>query len=165
MRVHGVSIRDVYISWNWSNGDFNQEKGEKWLGIFPGLSSPELCEAIAPSDIESEFQRQNHPDVFVANRIPFKVHDFSVENEFVSDPTGHFRLNVFLEASNVEQAKEGFITWLILSGLTEEQIGQLDINYLQETDRAAQPAMISICGWLDYPPGYSGALKFNVYCM
>lgn len=78
-------------------------------------------------EIEENFQRLNHPDVFLSNKTPYKTNTFSVSSRFVSVPIGHYAFTV--TAANVEQAKKEVQSWLKSLELTDTQIQTLDIEY------------------------------------
>lgn len=75
---------------------------------------------------QAEFQRENHPDVFLSNNVPYQTAAFSVESEFASSPVGHFRFTVTQKST---AGKNDFLSWLQSLELTEDQITNLDIIY------------------------------------
>lgn len=81
-----------------------------------------------PEKVEN-FQKQNNPDVFLANKTPFSTTDFSVTNEFASEPSEHFRFTIFLTEPNKEIARQKAVEWIKSIGLTDEQITSLDIDW------------------------------------
>lgn len=81
------------------------------------------------NESDQAFQIQNHPDVYLSNQTPFATTQFAISSEFKTDPSGHFAFTLILKGSNKDAAKEAFIDWLISIGLTDDQIGLLDISY------------------------------------
>lgn len=81
-----------------------------------------------PEKVEN-FQKQNNPDVFLANKTPFSTTDFSIANEFSSEPLEHFKFTVTLSGSDKEMSKQRTIEWMKSIGLTDEQIIDLDIDW------------------------------------
>lgn len=71
---------------------------------------------------------QNAPDVYLANRVPYKTTTFSVDAA-LSQATGTDVFTVLLTGANKQQAKQDFITWVKSQGLTDQQIQSLIINY------------------------------------
>lgn len=87
---------------------------------------PELVKRV------ENFQRQNHPDVFLKNKLtnePYETTQFSITSDFVkATPSGHFHFTISLKDDKTS-AKNGFITWLQSLGLTSQQITTLDVTY------------------------------------
>ncbi|OGG06245.1 hypothetical protein A3D05_03720 [Candidatus Gottesmanbacteria bacterium RIFCSPHIGHO2_02_FULL_40_24] len=77
------------------------------------------------AEAERLFQRENHPDVYLANFTPYDSGSFSVQSEFLSD-TNLFRFTVIQKTS---AAKDDFTNWLKSLQLSDQQIGTLDISY------------------------------------
>ncbi|MCL5439143.1 MAG: hypothetical protein M1268_04105 [Patescibacteria group bacterium] len=79
---------------------------------------------------EENFQRKNHPDVFLSNKTPYSTANFSIVNPgFKSLPNGHYYFTITLMGTNKELSKTEFINWLLSLGLTNNQIQNLDITY------------------------------------
>ena len=78
------------------------------------------------AEAEAEFQRQNHPDVFLSNFTPFESATFSLSSEFIGEENGHFRFTV---TSQTSAGKNDFLNWLKSLNLSDNQIAELDISY------------------------------------
>ncbi|MCJ7739756.1 hypothetical protein MUP32_00360 [Candidatus Microgenomates bacterium] len=76
---------------------------------------------------EKEFQRINHPDVFLANLSPYKAENFSVKTGGFKN--GHFSFTVILNKDGQALAKINFFDWLRSKGLDDAQTALLDIDY------------------------------------
>lgn len=72
---------------------------------------------------------KNRPDAFLSNKLPYSTSDFKAVYSFKSAPTGHFAFTVTLLGSNKDSSKLSFIAWVKSFGLSDTQIGQLDITY------------------------------------
>lgn len=96
--------------------------------IGPSLSP---TPTVQPYDITNflEQQKQDNPDVYLSNKVPFSNSYFSVDSTFVSSPTGHFQFKVTLKRDR-DVAKQQFLSWVASQGLGQEQISKLDIIYL-----------------------------------
>ena len=81
---------------------------------------------------EDNFQRENHPDVFLSNQTPYKGSSFTITSEFKSTPSGHFAFKVSLTGSDKSLAKNEFYNWLTSLQLTGQQITLLDIEYISQ---------------------------------
>lgn len=75
------------------------------------------------------FQKENHPDVYLSNRVPYVSGNFEIMAEFKKDPEGHFAFVVYLKTPDPLQGKKLAHVWLISQGLSEDQIKKLDISY------------------------------------
>jgi len=76
---------------------------------------------------ENEFQKQNHPEVFLANQTPYSSGTFEITAEFdntLQNP--HFVFSVSLKSSS---GKADFDAWAMSSGLSQEQLALLDIEF------------------------------------
>lgn len=74
-----------------------------------------------------DFNKTNHPDVYVANKTPYETTDFSVTSRFVPGyPEGHYGFSV---TQNTANAQKAFVAWLHSLGLSDEMINTLDIIY------------------------------------
>lgn len=73
------------------------------------------------------FQRQNYPDIYLANKTPYSTNSFSIE--YSTTETGHYYFIVTLGGTNQDAAKEDFLDWLHSLQLTDQQIQGLDIQY------------------------------------
>lgn len=80
-------------------------------------------------DIRNNWNRQNHPDLFLYNQTPYDSDTFSVTSDFTPEPTGHFYFTIAVK-TNSSQAKLDFIKWAKSLGLTDDQINSLDIRGL-----------------------------------
>lgn len=95
-----------------------------------GPTQPFLPDTQPAGAVEKEdnFQRENHPDVFLSNQTPYKGSSFTVTSEFKSIPSGHFAFKVNLTGSDKSLAKKEFNNWLTSFQLTGQQITSLDIE-------------------------------------
>lgn len=77
-----------------------------------------------------DYNRQNYPDIFLANKLPYSTVDFeAVKAGFKQGtPEGRFYFTVTLKGDTVS-SKNAFISWLKSLGLTDIQIQGLDIEY------------------------------------
>lgn len=75
-----------------------------------------------------EFALKNYPDVYLANKCPFKNDFFSITEELIRDNGGYYRFNVTLNGDQ-SQSKEEFMKWLKNLGLKDTQIESLEIVY------------------------------------
>lgn len=80
---------------------------------------------------EDNFQKENHPDVFLSNQTPFENEMFSIESDFKSTPTGHFYFKIMLKG-NYETSKKAVFDWMKSLGLLDTQIQKLDIEYISK---------------------------------
>lgn len=83
---------------------------------------------LGAQEFEENFQRENHPDVFLANKTPFETDLFAVTNRFVKEPEGHFKFTVYL-LGETSVSQKAFYDWLGSLNLTSEQIAKLDIEF------------------------------------
>lgn len=95
----------------------------------PELDIPSTREAEDFEQKQLDFQRENSPDVFLVNKVPYSEAGFSITSSFTESPTQHFYFNVTLKGSDKNQSKESFQGWLGSLGLTSSQIDKLDIRY------------------------------------
>lgn len=73
--------------------------------------------------------RQNQPDLYLYNQVPYTTATFAVSGSFQSTPQNHFAFIVTLERTNTDKSKQDFINWVKSLGLTDQQIQTLDISY------------------------------------
>lgn len=76
---------------------------------------------------ENEFQLANHPDVYLANQTPYSSPSFEVTAEFdniLQNPRFIFTVTLKQPAG-----KADFNAWAMSSGLTQEQLALLDIEF------------------------------------
>ena len=99
----------------------------KIISVFPPDETQNIPDTMPEGAAEAErlFQRENHPDVYLANFTPYDSGSFSVQSEFLSD-TNLFRFTVIQKTS---AAKDDFTNWLKSLQLSDQQIGTLDISY------------------------------------
>jgi Bacterial Ig-like domain len=80
--------------------------------------------------LEDQWDRISQPDVFLYNQIPYKqayeTADFSVTGDFSSTQNGHIFFTVTVKTA---QGKQAFLNWVKSTGLTDQQIPNLDIRY------------------------------------
>ncbi len=95
-----------------------------------GLTQEFLPDTRPSGFVEDEQSRSLHsdPDVYVSNLLPFSNDSFSVASEFISAPTGHFRIIVTIKGQE-KVSKNSFLTWLKENHLSDGDITKLDIQY------------------------------------
>lgn len=77
-----------------------------------------------------EFNRQNHPDIFLANKTPIKQASFDLyKGTLKSTPQEHYS---FVAVSKADSAKDDLLSYLLSLGLTQDQINSLDIVYISQ---------------------------------
>lgn len=77
-----------------------------------------------------EFNRQNHPDIFLANKTPIKQTTFDLyKGTLKSTPQEHYS---FVLVTKADLAKADLSTYLISLGLTQDQINSLDITTISQ---------------------------------
>ena len=91
----------------------------------PPASLPDTQPPRAAKQSE-EFNRQNHPDIFLANKAPIKRIQFDLyKGALKSTPQEHYS---FVMVTNTEQAARNELsTTLIQLGLNQDQINSLEI--------------------------------------
>lgn len=75
-----------------------------------------------------ELLLRTRPDVYLSNNLPYTNTSFSVDYEFAAGPPSHFAFNVTL-LGDKNVSREDFLAWVRSKGLTDSQIGSLDITY------------------------------------
>ena len=88
----------------------------------PDSSSKEVFE------LRQKYELENEPDLYLYNLLPINETSFSVESEYVREPTGHFKFTITLKGDTT-RSKESFIEWLKVNKLSDQQIQTLDIVY------------------------------------
>lgn len=89
---------------------------------------PDTKPTAAVDELNS-FQRQNHPDVFLANHTPYRADTFSISSNYREGSDGHFYFVVNLRSNLADKGKSDFMNWLTSLKLEDEQIQKLDIDY------------------------------------
>ena len=79
------------------------------------------------AEFEENFQKENHPDVFLSNFTPYSADSFSVSSEFIPVQPGHFRFTVTSLSSS---GRQDFHDWLRSLDFTDSRISALDILYM-----------------------------------
>ncbi len=108
-------------------GQFPKTYSFQTIGPTP-LLLPDTQPPGGPEKVEN-FQKQNSPDVFLANKTPFSTADFFIMNDFISEPLEHFKFTVTLSGPDKEISKQKTIEWIKSIGLTDKQIINLDIDW------------------------------------
>lgn len=85
---------------------------------------------IGDEEVQRKFQLENHPDIYLVNQAPFETSAFYISSRFETTPTEHFVFRVELKGADRAAARLEFENWLKFLGLTEDQIGTLDIEYI-----------------------------------
>lgn len=49
---------------------------------------------------EQMFERQNNPDLFLSNSVPYENQYFQIRSEFTKDPSGHFYFLVYVKGTD-----------------------------------------------------------------
>lgn len=80
------------------------------------------------ADQENTYNRQNQPDIFLSNNVPYENADFSITSDF-SDTTQKFFFIIHLKTADQQQGQAAVTTWLRSLGLQDSQIAQLDLRY------------------------------------
>lgn len=93
------------------------------VGEFKG---PQNTEPEGAAQIEEEFQKQNHPDVFLSNKTPYTSSSFDLTSDFVGGEGGHFQFTV---SQKSDSSQADFHDFSISLGLSEEQFSSLDVIY------------------------------------
>lgn len=107
----------------------NETYSESFYFVTEGETPEEFYEQVDPGillDNSEEEQKKNDPSLYVFNKTPYKTELFSVSSNLTSDDT--IIIHVTLKTDG-EKARQEFIEWLLSIGLTEEQIGELNIEY------------------------------------
>lgn len=77
-----------------------------------------------------DFNRQNHPDLFLANKTPIKQAGFDFyKGTLKITPQEHYS---FVAVGKTDSAKSDLSTYLTSLGLTQDQISPLDITYISQ---------------------------------
>jgi len=76
---------------------------------------------------ENEFQRANHPDVYLANRLPYSTASFEASAVYDNDSTSPGF--VFTVTVKSPSGRDDFRNWVLNSGLTATQLDNLDFRY------------------------------------
>lgn len=100
-------------------------------GITPKPNGKEPKDTI-PSGAAQEainYQKTQHPDIFLASQTPYSTKDFSVLSQFKQQTAGHFAFTVLLKTTDKNVAKNEFISWVKTFSITDQQIQTLDIEY------------------------------------
>lgn len=71
-------------------------------------------------------QRQNFPDIYLAEFVPYDGNTFAVSDDFSASPSGHY---VFTVTQRVSGAKNDFLSWLKKINMTQDQINKLEVSY------------------------------------
>jgi hypothetical protein len=80
------------------------------------------------SQTTSSFEKQNNPDIFLSNQMPYSTDTFYANSAY-SDTQSHYYFVVFMLGSDNNKSKLDFINWVKTFGLTDNQVAKLDIRY------------------------------------
>ncbi len=105
------------------------------FSITPTSTTPPDTGSQAPIEEWNQALEQykiDDPDFYLANFAAYKSNTFAINYFFKSTPQEHYAFRVELFGTDRIQAKRDTIEWIALQGLTQEQIDQLDIEYVGE---------------------------------
>jgi len=94
--------------------------------------TPSFAPDTAPVDsekIQEDFQKNNHPDIYLSNQLPFETTTTKIIAVFVKTPQGHYRIIVRSKSGDKEKSRTEGINWMKSKGLTNAQINNLDVQY------------------------------------
>jgi len=74
-------------------------------------------------------QKNERPDIYVANNTPYESGTFSARADFESKPPAHYYLIVTKKINDEEKVRQDVNLWLQQLDLSNEQIAGLDIRY------------------------------------
>jgi hypothetical protein len=76
----------------------------------------------------NELIKNERPDLFVGQFLPYENSTFLATYDFTKEPTDHYYVTV-ISKSDEQLVRKEFNTWLESLGLTPSQISKLDIRY------------------------------------
>lgn len=80
--------------------------------------------------IEQEnYDRINHPDIYLMNEVPFENEYFAINGYFQEQNSQQYYFIVQRKSSDQDIVSQSLDAWLQLQGLGQEQIQELDIRY------------------------------------
>lgn len=105
----------------------------------PFISSPPKVTRVSPAfkndtqpvggeKTDEEYMKVYTPDIYLANKTPFSGTTFSVTRSFKTKPNEHFAFVISQKAGVLSSQKDA-LAWMKSLGLTDSQIGVLDIEY------------------------------------
>lgn len=99
--------------------------------IFRFTTLVDKSQLVAPdfaNEIESEINKHEYPDSFLAGFTPYTTSSFTVISNYTTDKPEHFFFVVTLFGDKM-QATQDFVSWATATGLTKEQLDTMDIRY------------------------------------
>lgn len=91
---------------------------------------PTFIPDTRPVDLVKQIEEDNrtkHPEVFLANKMPYQTTNFSI-NFYYKESIQTFAFTV-LSSEDQQQGKTDALAWIKSTGLTDAQIATLDIAY------------------------------------
>ena len=90
----------------------------------PGIEPPGFYEE------QMAQQKENNPDIYISNLVPYESATFEIESSFVESPAEHFEFVVTRKGSSSQtQVTSDVKKWMLDQGITEAQFSSLDIVY------------------------------------
>jgi hypothetical protein len=77
---------------------------------------------------EAAYLRENRPDVYLSNNVPYESETFSIQSRMIEGATTRFVFDVRPKAATTQQVRNDLNNWLKQLQLTDEQISQLEIT-------------------------------------
>lgn len=96
---------------------------------FSTITDPSVIVPDFANDVQTEINRHQYPDSFLASFLPYKTDNFSIIDNYVDQPDDHFAFFVTIFGDRTQSIQE-FWNWAISTGLTEEQLSTLDIRFV-----------------------------------
>ncbi|MGH7245671.1 MAG: Ig-like domain-containing protein [Candidatus Levyibacteriota bacterium] len=84
--------------------------------------------SVSVKTMRDDWNRENHPDIFLSSQLPQDTNTFSADYRFTQIPYAHYAFTVTAKI-DANAAKTDFISWMKSLGITDEQIQTLDITY------------------------------------
>lgn len=100
-----------------------------------------------------EFNRQNHPDIFLADKTPIKQSSFEFyQGSLKSSPSEHYS---FVVVTKADSAKNDLTNKLLSLGLNQDQVNALDLTFV------SQDQFNRVSGVKDQLPFYSANVSIG----
>lgn len=78
---------------------------------------------------QENYDRVNHPDIYLMNAVPFENEHFAVNGFFQKEDPQHYYFVVQPKTRDETIVSQSLEVWLQLQGLGQSQIQELDIRY------------------------------------
>ncbi len=107
--------------------------GIMWYMRSPNVSEPEIQVNNSPADDPpiaerlAAWNKVNRPDIYILNQLPIQQPTFDLTGDVAED--GKITFTVKLKTISLQEVQEGVNAWLLSTGLTQEQIDTLVIEY------------------------------------